>query len=92
MPLYQYRCKACEKITEEFAPMNAIPKYGKCEHCGAPTERWLGAAHVYIWNWNPMELNAEKDMERAERINKGRLYREDQDKRFVNHLANISEV
>jgi len=65
-------------------------KYFKCEHCGGPAERLLGAPQVYIFEWNPAELNAVRDMERGEKLNNNRLYREDQDKRDIN--VNLTEV
>lgn len=72
--------------------MEQRKKYIQCGHCGGPAERQIGATPGYVFAWNPFELNAERDMERGERLNRGRLYREDQDKRFINHTVNLSEV
>ena len=90
MPLYQFECEACHRVTETFMDIEKRQKYIKCEHCGGPAERLLGAPSVYIFEWNPAELNAVRDMERGEKLNNNRLYREDQDKRDIN--VNLTEV
>lgn len=92
MPLYQYKCENCNEEYEMFVAMELRREKMICPKCGSLGERLLGPSAVYVYSFNPMELNAEKDMGRHERMMKGRLYREDQDKRAVNHLANRSEV
>ena len=34
MPIYEYRCAACEKVTEAFHRDSAKAKIPACEHCG----------------------------------------------------------
>lgn len=33
MPLYDFRCRACETVFEEFVPVGTLPP---CPQCGAP--------------------------------------------------------
>jgi putative FmdB family regulatory protein len=34
MPLYEYRCKKCEKIYEALVSISKADDPGKCPHCG----------------------------------------------------------
>jgi len=90
MPLYQYKCE-CGNELEEFSSIEHRRDKMICT-CGKMAYRIYGATPGYVYEFNPMMLSAERDIERGMKINSKRLYREDQDKRGVNHLANISEV
>jgi putative FmdB family regulatory protein len=36
MPMYEYRCEACGKLTDILVPRpGADPKDARCEHCGS---------------------------------------------------------
>ena len=90
MPLYQYKCE-CGTEFEEFSTIEHRRDEMTCT-CGKIAKRVYGPTPGRVWEWSPFSMSAEADMERGEKLNAHRLYREDQDKRYVNHLANISEV
>ncbi len=48
MPTYTYQCKRCESLLDVYHPMSATPKV-KCETCGGPTKRMLGAGAGIIF-------------------------------------------
>ena len=35
MPIYEYRCKACRKLTSVFTRSQNVDKEVACEHCGS---------------------------------------------------------
>ena len=41
MPIYEYRCKSCGRLTSEFVRSADAAKAPKCQHCGAATARAL---------------------------------------------------
>lgn len=53
MPLYEYRCSTCDKITEQFVSIKEAEEKITCGHCGAPAYRILSVA-----NWS---LRGNKD-------------------------------
>lgn len=40
MPTYEYRCAACDRVTEVEMPLSA-PEARSCYVCGAPMERLI---------------------------------------------------
>lgn len=45
MPLYEYQCQTCEKVTEEFQSMSDAPLV-ICESCDGKLERLVGQVHI----------------------------------------------
>jgi putative FmdB family regulatory protein len=41
MPIYEYKCKSCGRITSEFVRNADNEKPPACQHCGAKTARAL---------------------------------------------------
>lgn len=41
MPIYEYACAACKRITSGFVRGGAEPKPPRCQHCGGETRRAL---------------------------------------------------
>lgn len=39
MPIYEYRCTACNRITEEWVRNFDVADEQPCEHCGKPARR-----------------------------------------------------
>lgn len=36
MPIYEYRCQRCRKVSSTFASIAEAPRTLECQHCGAP--------------------------------------------------------
>jgi putative FmdB family regulatory protein len=36
MPIYEYRCNTCLRVSSTYASVAEAPKTLACEHCGAP--------------------------------------------------------
>jgi putative FmdB family regulatory protein len=41
MPIYEYKCKSCERITSQFVRNTAKEMPPACQHCGGKTARAL---------------------------------------------------
>lgn len=41
MPIYEYKCKSCGRLTSEFFKSASSEKAPACQHCGAKTARAL---------------------------------------------------
>ena len=41
MPIYEYKCKQCGRLTSNFVRSTANEKAPKCQHCGGATARAL---------------------------------------------------
>ena len=41
MPIYEYKCKSCNRLTSQFFKMASSEKAPPCQHCGAKTARAL---------------------------------------------------
>lgn len=41
MPIYEYKCKACKRLTSQFFRSAAAEKAPACQHCGGKTVRAL---------------------------------------------------
>ena len=39
MPMYEYHCDACEKVTETLRPVRDADAAIECEHCGSNKTR-----------------------------------------------------
>lgn len=46
MPIYQYECQRCKKITEKFHRIDSIPKKARCETkgCGRMARRIIASS------------------------------------------------
>ncbi|HYG56798.1 MAG TPA: zinc ribbon domain-containing protein [Symbiobacteriaceae bacterium] len=44
MPIYEFKCKSCEKVFEELVPMNTEGDLLKCPQCGTVGARRLVSA------------------------------------------------
>ena len=36
MPIYEFRCASCRRVSSTFANVSDAPRTLACEHCGAP--------------------------------------------------------
>lgn len=45
MPLYEYQCRKCKKLTEKIEKMTG-PHLKKCPHCGGAVERMASAPAI----------------------------------------------
>ena len=50
MPIYEYRCRACESTLEEIQPMGSPPP-GACPRCGGELKRIYGRVGVRFSGW-----------------------------------------
>ena len=50
VPIYEYRCRSCGRITELIQPMGAPPP-DACEHCGGEVARVYGRVGVVFSGW-----------------------------------------
>ena len=50
MPLYEYRCVSCGRLTEELQKMGAGPP-GPCPACGGELKRVYGRVGVVFSGW-----------------------------------------
>jgi putative FmdB family regulatory protein len=50
VPVYEYRCRACESMVEEIQPMGAPPP-GPCPKCGGELKRVFGRVAVKFSGW-----------------------------------------
>lgn len=41
MPIYEYKCKACARLTSQFFRSASAEKAPPCQHCGGKTARAL---------------------------------------------------
>ena len=48
MPIYEFECGKCKKITEESHSMNDIPKVIKCGKCGSDAKKILSTNAGFI--------------------------------------------
>jgi putative FmdB family regulatory protein len=73
MPIYEYKCKKCGKITEELQPINDDP-LTTCPHCSGELKRLIS------WNSSNVIYDAREQLEKeikpeakriAERIKAG---------------------
>lgn len=48
MPTYDYKCKKCERVFEVVQSMNDAP-LRKCQECGGPLKRLIGAGAGLIF-------------------------------------------
>lgn len=47
MPIYEYRCKACEEITERYYSSTDAPRKLTCKHCNAEKAERIVSGAVY---------------------------------------------
>ena len=52
MPIYEYRCTACGKVSEVLVKASAEARAMRCEHCGGALER------VYLSTIAPLPKTA----------------------------------
>ena len=45
MPLYEYKCLKCSRLTEKIEPVNG-PHLKKCPHCGGKVETLISAPAI----------------------------------------------
>ncbi|MGA2427963.1 MAG: FmdB family zinc ribbon protein [Candidatus Acidiferrum sp.] len=45
MPLYEYKCLKCNRLTEKIEPVNG-PHLKKCPHCGGKVEAQISASAI----------------------------------------------
>ena len=45
MPLYEYKCLKCNRLTEKIEPVNG-PHLKKCPHCGGKVEALISASAI----------------------------------------------
>ncbi len=50
MPVYEYRCRSCERRVEEIQPMGSGPP-GPCPSCGGELRRVYGRVAVKFGGW-----------------------------------------
>jgi putative FmdB family regulatory protein len=50
VPIYEYRCKACQVSVEELQPMGSGPP-GPCSACGGELRRAYGRVAVRFSGW-----------------------------------------
>jgi putative FmdB family regulatory protein len=52
VPIYEYQCQKCSKVTEELAKFSDPPRR-KCPHCGGKVEKLmsLGSFHLKGSGW-----------------------------------------
>jgi len=56
MPIYEYRCDACQAVTAVFAKVSAIPATAPCEACGSEdTHRIVSRPSVHRSNLSKVE-------------------------------------
>lgn len=48
MPVYEYRCRECGKLTTRVSPITAQEKSVPCEHCGETAERIISRPSVHL--------------------------------------------
>ena len=47
MPIYAYRCVACDEVTDVYAKVARAPKTVRCERCGATGAKRIISAVSY---------------------------------------------
>ena len=47
MPIYEYRCKACEQITDKYFSSTDAPRILTCKHCSAEDAERIISGAVY---------------------------------------------
>jgi len=47
VPIYTYRCGACDEVTETYASVRDAPRTVRCEHCGADGARRIISSVAY---------------------------------------------
>ncbi len=47
MPIYEYACRSCGEIFEEFQPMSSRP-LEKCKRCGSPSVKRIVSSTSFI--------------------------------------------
>jgi len=52
MPLYEYKCKVCGKITEQFLNIKERRKTVKCEYCNNEAVRVLSSGFFEVKGHN----------------------------------------
>jgi putative FmdB family regulatory protein len=55
MPFYEYQCRKCNKISEDFAPVGDKALHLKCHWCGATGDPIVSSSHVH-WEHTPKEV------------------------------------
>jgi putative FmdB family regulatory protein len=50
VPVYEYRCRACDSMVEEIQPMGAPPP-GPCPKCGGELKRIYSRVGVKFSGW-----------------------------------------
>lgn len=48
MPIYEYRCDSCGKVSTTLASISSIPTEVPCEHCAKPAPRILSRPSVHL--------------------------------------------
>lgn len=48
MPIYEYRCESCGKVSTHLASINSIPTEVSCEHCAKTAPRILSRPSVHL--------------------------------------------
>lgn len=48
MPIYEYLCKDCNRVTEDFMENMDPKKYVKCQHCGRRATKMIGNSGGFI--------------------------------------------
>lgn len=43
MPIYEFECKNCKKITQKYLPINSKIKICECKHCGSRAKKILSS-------------------------------------------------
>ena len=44
MPIYEFECNNCNKITQKYFPMKSKTKTYKCKYCGSKAKKILSTA------------------------------------------------
>jgi len=47
MPIYEYRCRDCECLTDKYFPDTNAPAALSCKHCGGPDTHRIVSGAVY---------------------------------------------
>jgi len=77
MPVYNYKCTACEQNQEEIHPMAAIPLKTQCQSCGADTKKTLSQVRVQLKGYGfPGKEMKEKNYRTARHAEMGRKQKE----------------
>jgi len=60
MPIYEYQCSECNKVTEDFTTISENKKELKCE-CGSPAKRIISGSTFVIHGYSEANGYASKE-------------------------------